>query len=98
MESAYDRRPQHTDDPRWYRDLHPPIPAPQATMKTRRKKGSGGRRPGAGRKLTPGWVKVGTMLEVQTLKLLQDYSTKTGQPQSHLINDLIKAYFASNPI
>jgi hypothetical protein len=62
-----------------------------------RKKGSGGRRTGAGRKST-GWVKVGYTLETDTVELLRSYAEKTGKPQNQLINDLVKAHFTSNPI
>jgi hypothetical protein len=63
----------------------------------KRKKGSGGRRTGAGRKST-GWVKVGDTLETDTVELLRSYAEKTGKPQNQLINDLVKAHFTSNPI
>lgn len=58
------------------------------------KKGSGGRRKGAGRPPTPGdWIKFSTKLEVETVQMLQWYAMETGVPQNHFLNDLVKAHF-----
>jgi hypothetical protein len=63
------------------------------SIKRKQGSGSGGRRPGTGRKPTPGlregWLHT-------SVELLRSYAEKTGKPQNQLINDLVKAYFTSH--
>lgn len=55
-----------------------------------RKKGSGGQREGAGRKVIPGMVKVGYKLPLATVNLLRKCSRESGETQSAIVDSALK--------